>query len=49
MKKSRFTEAKIMEILKQAEGGVPMPFAFTTAQNISAPRFRFGLRSVELS
>ena len=25
MKKSRFTEAKIMEILKQAEGGVPVP------------------------
>ena len=24
MKKSRFTEAKIMEILKQAEGGVPV-------------------------
>lgn len=25
MKKSRFTEAKIMEVLKQAEGGVPVP------------------------
>ena len=24
MKKSRFTEAKIMEVLKQAEGGVPV-------------------------
>ena len=25
MKKSRFSEAKIMGILKQAEGGVPVP------------------------
>ena len=25
MKKARFTEAKIMEILKQAEGSVPVP------------------------
>lgn len=25
MKHSRFSEAKIMEILKQAEGGVPVP------------------------
>ena len=24
MKKSRFTEARIMEVLKQAEGGVPV-------------------------
>jgi len=28
MKKSRFSEAKILEILKQAEGGVPNPAHF---------------------
>lgn len=35
MKKSRFTEAQIMAVLRQAEGGVPyLSFAGSTASEV---------------
>lgn len=38
MKKSRFTEAQIMGVLRQSEGGMPLP-ALCRAHGISSATF----------